>query len=166
MPPTASPSRPGSPSTDMSSSRSGSSPGSGSGTSRSRRRFPRPLAILAGGVGLAIGMLLVLALREATLSTHQPVAQNSQSVLIIDARARGAETTQSLEEIVEAQVQACRLEVNSDVVGEITADGDGHYRAVLRPAMDETNRRQFRGCLEDWLIDHVRLDVVTLQNLP
>jgi hypothetical protein len=32
--------------------------------------------------------------------------------------------------------------------------------------MDETNRRQFRGCLEDWLIDHVRLDVVTLQDLP
>src|SRR5262245_25366209 len=165
MPPTASPSRPGSPSTAVSASRSGSSSGPGTG-SRSRRRFPRPLAILLGGVGLAIGMLLVLALREATLSTHQPVAQNSQSELIIDARARGAETTQSLEEIVEAQVQACRLEVNSDVVGEITSVGDGHYRAVLRPAMDETNRRQFRGCLEDWLIDHVRLDVVTLQNLP
>jgi hypothetical protein len=32
--------------------------------------------------------------------------------------------------------------------------------------MDETNRRQFRGCLEDWLIDHVRLDVVTLHDLP
>src|SRR5262245_31498077 len=162
MPPTASPSRPGSPSTAVSASRSGSSPGSGTRS----RRFPRPRAIRLAAVGLAIGMLLVLALREATLSTHQPVAQNSQSELIIDARARGAETTQSLEEIVEAQVQACRLEVNSDVVGEITSDGDGHYRAVLRPAMDETNRRQFRGCLEDWLIDHVRLDVVTLQNLP
>jgi len=111
-------------------------------------------------------MLAVLALREATLSTHQPVAQNSQTELIINARVRGAETTQSVDEIVEAQVQACRLEVNSDVVGEITPTGDGHYRAVLRPAMDETNRRQFRGCLEDWLIDHVRLDVVTLQPLP
>ena len=127
---------------------------------------PRPVAILAGAVGLAIGMLAVLSLREATLSTHHRVADGSQTELIVSARARGAETTQSLEEIVEAQVQACRLEVNSDVVGEIAATDEGHFRAVLRPSMDETNRRQFRGCLEDWLIDHVRLDVVTLQDLP
>ena len=130
------------------------------------RRFPRPLAILAGLVGLTLGMLAVLALREATLSTHHPVSLDSQTELIVTARARGAETTQSLQEIVEAQVQACRLEVNSDVVGEIAAIDEGQFRAVLRPSMDETNRRQFRGCLEDWLIDHVRLDVVTLQDLP
>jgi hypothetical protein len=130
------------------------------------RRFPRPLAVLAGAAGLAIGMLAVLALREATLSTHHRVSLDSRTELIVTARARGAETTQSLQEIVEAQVQACRLEVNSDVVGEIAATDDGQFRAVLRPSMDETNRRQFRGCLEDWLLDHVRLDVVTLQDLP
>ena len=129
-------------------------------------RFPRPVAILAGLVGLTLGMLAVLSLREATLSTHHPVDQDSRTELIVSAHARGAETTQSLAEIVEAQVQACRLEVNSDVVGEIAATDEGHFRAVLRPSMDETNRRQFRGCLEDWLIDHVRLDVVTLQDLP
>ena len=130
------------------------------------RRFPRLLAVLAGAAGLAIGMLAVLALREATLSTHHRVSLDSQTELIVTARARGAETTQSLQEIVEAQVQACRLEVNSDVVGEIAATDDGQFRAVLRPSMDETNRRQFRGCLEDWLLDHVRVDVVTLQDLP
>jgi len=130
------------------------------------RRFPRLLAVLAGAAGLAIGMLAVLALREATLSTHHRVSLDSQTELIVTARARGAETTQSLQEVVEAQVQACRLEVNSDVVGEIAATDDGQFRAVLRPSMDETNRRQFRGCLEDWLLDHVRLDVVTLQDLP
>jgi hypothetical protein len=131
-----------------------------------RPRLPRPLVLLAGGVGLAIGMLAVLSLREATLSTHQPVSPDSQTEVIVTARARGAETSQSLAEIVEAQVQACRLEVNSDVVGEIAETGDGRYRAILRPSMDDTNRRQFRGCLEDWLIDHVRLDVVTVRNLP
>jgi hypothetical protein len=31
--------------------------------------------------------------------------------------------------------------------------------------MDETNRRQFRGCLEDWVVDQVRLDVVSLVPL-
>ena len=129
-------------------------------------KFPRPLALLAGATGLTVGMLAVLALREATLSTHQPVSGDSQTELVVTADIRGAESTQSLQEIVEAQVQACRLEVNSDVVGEIADQGDGHYRAILRPSMDETNRRQFRGCVEDWVIDHVRLDVVTLQDLP
>jgi hypothetical protein len=129
-------------------------------------RFPRPLAVLAGAAGLTIGMLAVLSLREATLSTHHPVRQESRTELIVSARARGAEPSQNLQEIVEAQIQTCRLEVTSDVVGEVAAVGDGRYRAVLHPSMDETNRRQFRGCLEDWLIDHVRLDVVTLQDLP
>jgi hypothetical protein len=129
-------------------------------------RFPRPLAVLAGAAGLTIGMLAVLSLREATLSTHHPVPQESRTELIVSARARGAEPGQNLQEIVEAQIEACRLEVTSDVVGEVAAVGDGRYRAVLHPSMDETNRRQFRGCLEDWLIDHVRLDVVTLQDLP
>ena len=165
MPPPASPSRPSSssPSAGLARSRSGSS--SAQSGSRSRR-FPRPLALAAGAVGLAIGMLAVLSLREATLSTHHPVPLDSQSEVIIAARARGAEATQSLQEIVEAQVETCRLEVNSDVVGEIVEAGDGRYRAILRPSMDETNRRQFRGCLEDWLIDHVRLDVVTVRDLP
>ena len=128
-------------------------------------RFPRPVTVLAGVVGLTAGVLAVLALREATLSTHQPVSPDSQTEVVMTARARGAESDQSLEEIVEAQVQACRLEINSDVVGEIADVGGGHYRAVLRPSMDDTNRRQFRGCIEDWLIDHVRIDVVTLQDL-
>ena len=58
----------------------------------------------------------------------------------------------------------CRLEVNSDVVGDIEPLGDGRFQAVLSPSMDETNRRQFRGCLEDWQIDHVRLDVLSLDE--
>ena len=128
-------------------------------------RFPRPVTVVAGVAGLAVGMLAVLSLREATLSTHQPVPPDSQTEVVMTARARGAESSQSLQEIVEAQVQACRLEVNSDVVGEIAEVGGGHYRAVLSPSMDETNQRQFRGCIEDWLIDHVRVDVVTLQDI-
>jgi hypothetical protein len=31
--------------------------------------------------------------------------------------------------------------------------------------MDETNRRQFRGCLEDWTVDHLRLDVEALDDI-
>jgi hypothetical protein len=31
--------------------------------------------------------------------------------------------------------------------------------------MDETDQRQFRGCLEDWVIDHVQADVVRLEPI-
>jgi len=36
---------------------------------------------------------------------------------------------------------------------------------VLQPSMDDTNRRQFRGCLEDWKIDQFQLDVIRLAEI-
>ena len=56
----------------------------------------------------------------------------------------------------------CRLEVSSDLVGEVEAVAVGRYRAMLVPSLDESNRRQFRVCLEDWVLDRVRLDVIRL----
>jgi hypothetical protein len=121
-----------------------------------------PGRVILGVVGLVIGVVAVLALREATLSTHEPVTDASEMELIVHARMRNAEATQTLDEMVEAQLQTCRLEVTSDLVGPIERLGDGQYRAILAPAMDETNRRQFKGCVEDWTIDQVLLGVVSL----
>jgi hypothetical protein len=129
---------------------------------RRSRLLRRALMVLGGAVGLAIGVLAVLALREATLSTHERVAAGSTVELVVQASEHGGETNQTLAEMVEAQVGTCRLEVASDVVGEIEDQGGGRFRATLSPALDETNRRQFRGCMEDWVIDHVRMDVVRL----
>jgi hypothetical protein len=70
------------------------------------------------------------------------------------------------DEMVEAQLVACRLEVNSDIIGEVEPlPTAGYFRAVLQPSMDETNRRQFRGCLEDWKIDQFQLDVIRLAEI-
>jgi hypothetical protein len=120
------------------------------------------IGVVLAIVGLAIGIVAVLALRDATLSTHEPVPRGSRIELVISAKTKGAEGHQTLAEMVQAQVLSCRLEVNSDVVGAIEDQGDGHFRAVLTPSMDETNRRQFRGCIEDWVIDGVRLNVVRM----
>jgi hypothetical protein len=120
-----------------------------------------PVRVLLGLVGLGIGIVAVLALREATLSTHETVAGDGVE-LIVSARTAGGETGQTLPEMVEAQLLTCRLEVTSDLDGPIEELGDGRFRAFLTPAMDETNRRQFRGCVEDFQIDHVQLDVIEL----
>jgi len=124
------------------------------------------MKFVLAAVGIAIGVFAVVALREATLSTHQPIAKDSQIEVVVVAHQNGNEPGQTLEEMVEAQIVACRLEVSSDLVGEVEPlEENGHYRAVLTPSMDQTNRRQFRGCLEDWKIDQFRLDVIRLAEI-
>jgi hypothetical protein len=124
----------------------------------------KPLRLLLGAVGLAIGVAGVLALREATLSTHEEKVEGDME-LVVHAKTKGGEVGQSLDEMVEAQLLACRLEVTSDFVDGIESLGDGRYRAVLTPALDLTNRKQFRGCVEDWVIDHLQISVVDLEEL-
>jgi hypothetical protein len=124
-----------------------------------------PGRVVLGAIGLAVGVAAVLALREATLSTHEPVAGDGIE-LVVSAKTEGGEQDQTLPEMVEAQLQTCRLEVTSDLDGPIESLGDGRFRAVLTPAMDETNRRQFRGCVEDFMIDHVQIDVLQLTVAP
>jgi hypothetical protein len=123
----------------------------------------KPTQLVVGTLGLAVGVLGVLALREATLSTHGHVDADSRVEIVLDARSRHREFRQTLPEMVEALVLACRLEVSSDLVGPIRAEGDGRFRAVLQPALDETNEKQLRGCLEDWTLDSLRADVVSIR---
>ena len=125
----------------------------------------RAAQILLGALGLAIGVLGVLSLREATLSTHSRVDPDSQVEIVLQAESRRAEPNQTLPEMVDALLLTCRLEVSSDLVGPVDAQGDGRFRAVLQPALDETNQKQLRGCLEDWTIDSLRADVVSLRGL-
>ena len=42
---------------------------------------------------------------------------------------------------------------------------DRPFIIELVPALDDSNQRQFRGCLEDWVIDHVKLDVEQLDQI-
>jgi hypothetical protein len=123
-----------------------------------------PMRAVLGIVGLGIGVAGVLALREATLSTHQPVSAR-ETELVVSARSHGAEVSQTLPELVEAQLMTCRLEVSSDFTGPIEELGDGRFRAALAPALDKTNRRQFRGCVEDFVTDHLQINVLEISNL-
>jgi hypothetical protein len=125
-----------------------------------RRRLGR---LALGAVGLAIGMIAVLLLREATLSTHEAVDARSTE-LVVEARSHATEQGQTLDEMVEAQLLQCRLEVTSDF-DEMESLGDRQFRVVLTPALDETNERQFRGCVEDFVIDGLQINVLHLDEL-
>ena len=125
----------------------------------------KPIPALLGVVGVVGGLLGVRALSDATLSTHTEVDPDSRIEVVVDADTHGAEIGQSIDEMVEAHIVTCRLEVHSDVVGEIVPLGNDRFSATLSPSMDHSDQRQFRGCLEDWIIDHVKLEVVRLTTL-
>ncbi len=55
-------------------------------------------------------------------------------------------------------------EVTADIASPILDEGDGRYRVVLEPDLDQTDRRQLRGCIEDWTIDHLLVDVVAFET--
>jgi hypothetical protein len=132
--------------------------------------------VVLGVVGLAVGVAAVLALREATLSTHQPVAADSQVEVVVESETLRRERHQTAAEMTEALFLACRLEISSDLVGRLESVpdpededdddvDDGRFRAVMRPAFDETNERQFRGCLEDWTLDQLLVDVISIRPI-
>ncbi len=114
---------------------------------------------ILGLAGVAAAVFAVLLLRDATLSTHQQVEPDSQIELVMHVSTKGAEAGQTRVEMAEALLLTCRLEVHSDPVGPIEDIGNDRFRVVLSPSMDTTDRRQFRGCLDDWGVDHVRVDV-------
>lgn len=116
-------------------------------------------------VGLAVAVVAVVLLRDATLSTHQEVEPDSRIELVLHVRTNSAEAGQTVDEMAEAQLLTCRLEVSSDPVTPLEDLGDGRFRVLLAPSMDETDQRQFRGCLEDWVIDHVQADVERLEPI-
>jgi hypothetical protein len=121
--------------------------------------------VLGAVVGLGVLTAGVVLLRDATLSTHQQTAPDSRIELVMRVRINGGEARQTVDEMAEATLLACRLEVSADPVGPLEDLGDGRFRSVLSPSMDDTDQRQFRGCLEDWSIDHVRTDVERLEPL-
>jgi hypothetical protein len=124
----------------------------------------RPALWALSAVGLGVGVLGVSALREATLSTHERVDSGSRVAVHIEARTEGGEPGQTLAEMVDALLLTCRLEVTADLAEPVREQWEGRYLAVLEPALDETNRRQFKGCIEDFTIDHLRADILAFRD--
>lgn len=125
----------------------------------------RPASVAIRLLAVAIAVVGVMALRDATLSTHQAMDPHSRMELVVRASTHRGEAGQSLDEMVEALLLTCRLEVSADLRGPVRAEGDGRFRAVLQPDLDRTDRRQLRGCIEDWTVDQLRVDVVEVVGL-
>ena len=126
----------------------------------------RVIAALLAAIGLGAA---VWYLRDATMSTHTVRHPDSQLVMVLDADVHRSEPGQTLEEHLRAKVLYCRTEVGySDPVDPPErVDGDeGTFRVVLQPSLDDTDMRQFRGCMEDWNMDQLQVDVREMVDIP
>jgi len=123
--------------------------------------------LLAGLVALAV-VAGVLALRERTMTRHEPGRPGTATEVVVRARVRGATPRSAPDEFAAALLLACRLEVDAEPAGPMERPGPGvqRYRLVLEPALDEFDERRLHGCLEDARLDHVQLEVVSLRPLP
>jgi hypothetical protein len=52
------------------------------------------------------------------------------------------------------------------VTDHLQSLGDGRYRAVLQPAVGDSDERQLVGCLEDLTVERVLGDVESFRTLP
>lgn len=126
----------------------------------------RAAQVAVSALVVVLGIYGFIELRDATLSRHEHVEPDSEIELVVDVHRHGGnERTHTDAEVVLALIDTCRLEVKSDVAGPLEDLGAGRFRGVLAPSMDPTDRRQFRGCLEDWIIDHLQVDVVRLEEV-
>ena len=118
---------------------------------------------IGGGIALvAVLVVGVLYVRRITISTNtDPVAGTRTEVVVQAAKKR--EPAYTLEELTTALVTSCRIDVDAEVVEPITPVGTARYRVVLYPALNDSDQRELHGCLEDARLDHVLLDVLSIE---
>ena len=123
----------------------------------------QPLLVVATVVIVLGGVYL---LRDATMSTHYPTGPDSRLDVVVRASSNRSEPGVTLIQAAAAQVDACALEVSARREGDLRVlDGDaGRLAVTLQPALDSTDRKQYRGCLEDWSVDHLMVRVESMTD--
>jgi hypothetical protein len=135
-------------------------------SSNRSRRIP-VAAVVAAVVLVALFGVGVKWAVDNTLTRHSEVDPDSSLVVTIRGE-RESDAEHGRDELVEAVVASCQLEVTS------TADPDsiqlvdedrGIYQVVFHPSLDTADQRQLRGCMEDLKIDHFRSWVQSMESI-
>jgi len=122
--------------------------------------------VQAGLVAALLGGVFIggTTLMDATMTRHDDVEAGSRlEVELSISMHTGAEASEA--EIAEALVVVCQLEVSGGgSTDDLEPMGDGNYRFVMTPGLDEADRRQLTGCLQDLRIDNVLANVVSMRQ--
>lgn len=113
---------------------------------------------------LVLAGLAVPLLADATMSRETPVDPQSKMEIVLVARA-SHEPHDTLTEMARTLFVGCRLQASS----RLEEDGFRHlaedrYRFVIAPSLNESDRRQLHGCLEDARVQHLQADVLSMRE--
>lgn len=111
----------------------------------------------------AVGVMIPVV-AEATMSKPTPVPPESRMEIVLQADV-SHETYNSKVEMVRSLFSACRLQVPTDPQEGRFEQVRDRFRFVIQPALNESDRRQFRGCLEDLKLQHLEVDVLWMRRL-
>ena len=114
---------------------------------------------------LAVMAASVMVILEFTQARPDPSSATEATNIEIGVAQR--QSSQPVVSVAEALWVSCRLRVPSSVeLIQIEGTGVDTARMVLHPALGETDRRQFVGCLQDATIDRINADVLTVVKEP
>ncbi len=112
-----------------------------------------------GILGVAAGLAGISELADATLTEHERLPRGSKTIVVVHGSTVG-EGEFSLHAGVDGLVRICQLEVGRSIGhGSVDPlDGD-RFQFEFRPALDEADQDQFRGCIGDIVVDHLQASV-------
>jgi hypothetical protein len=111
-------------------------------------------------LGLTVWVLLSV-FKSTNVST--PHDSTTTIVASVDANHR-------FEQPVRSAAQALLLTCLADVPGDVSdqvepaASGRDDFRVTVRPALDADDEAKVRGCIHDFVIPHVRAEVVCMRH--
>jgi len=107
----------------------------------------------------------VVALRDATMSSGGTAGPGSAMEVVVRSHLV-REPPSSMLEMTTNLIDVCGLEISSQVLDRtVELIRPNVYRFWLRPAPGNSDRREFRGCLEDARVDHLQLEVLRMERL-
>ncbi len=116
-------------------------------------------------VGLVVAGLAVVQLAEITMSRETPVDPDSRMAVVTKVHTKGHTPYSSLQ-MARALFLTCRLDVDTNLVTEaFDIVGPGEFQFVIQPALNESDRRQLHGCLEDARVDQLQVEVLGIERL-
>ena len=122
-------------------------------------------AIAVGVLGAVVVGLVFFWAYDQPLPRHTEVPDGAVTIaeIAVDRRA-GAE--EDLPLMVQGLVSVCLLEVRGGLADEgIRGAADERFVVRIEPGLDDADRRQLHGCLEDWRVDHLLAQVVRLETV-
>jgi hypothetical protein len=116
------------------------------------------IRVAVAGVLVIALVLAVGCLREEIETRHEAMPPESRLVVEATARVRGSRAHAPA--LARGLVSACLVEAaaNSDLASFEWGEQE-QFRFIARPSLDEPDRRQLRGCLEDLRIPRLLVSV-------